>query len=145
MGGAIVAQFMRAVSVGLTRVPASSSTRPALDWQAGARIQRDRNGLPGLCRAARSSGRSGHGSTPTGTASTRSSTAEDFHLPILLFHGTDDKVVPISLSDDFAAELPRWVTYYRAPGAGHVEAWNVAPRLYERRLSDFLARTAEVS
>ena len=44
---------------------------------------------------------------------------EDFHLPILLFHGTEDDVVPIATSDDFAAELPRWVTYYRVPAAGH--------------------------
>ena len=65
---------------------------------------------------------------------------EDLRLPILLFHGTDDEVVPISTSDELAAELPRWVTYYRAPEAGHTEAWNVAPKLYERRLDAFLGR-----
>lgn len=66
---------------------------------------------------------------------------ESFHLPILLFHGGDDKVVPISTSEDFAAELPRWVTYYRVPHAGHTESWNVAPPLYQHRLKRFLART----
>ena len=65
---------------------------------------------------------------------------EDLRLPILLFHGTDDEVVPISTSDELAAELPRWVTYYRAAEAGHTEAWNVAPKLYERRLDAFLGR-----
>jgi len=65
---------------------------------------------------------------------------DDFQLPILLFHGTEDDLVPISTSDDFAAELPHRVTYYRVPRAGHTEAWNVAPALYERRLNAFLAR-----
>ena len=53
---------------------------------------------------------------------------EDFHLPILLFHGDDDQVVPIATSEDFADELPRWVTYYPAPKAGHTQSWNVDPR-----------------
>jgi fermentation-respiration switch protein FrsA (DUF1100 family) len=62
-----------------------------------------------------------------------------FQLPILLFHGTDDSVVPIATSNAFAAELPSWVTYYRAPEAGHVQSWNVDPRLYDKRLAAFLA------
>ena len=63
-----------------------------------------------------------------------------FHLPILLFHGLDDKLVPISISDGFARKLPKWVTYYRVPHAAHVESWNVDPALYDRRLTAFLAR-----
>jgi pimeloyl-ACP methyl ester carboxylesterase len=58
----------------------------------------------------------------------------------LLFHGSDDAVVPISISDEFAELLPRWVTYFRVPEAGHTEAWNVDPARYERRLSAFLRR-----
>jgi fermentation-respiration switch protein FrsA (DUF1100 family) len=65
---------------------------------------------------------------------------DDFQLPILLFHGTEDAVVPISTSDEFADLLPRWVTYFRVPEAGHTEAWNVGPARYERRLSAFLDR-----
>ena len=55
---------------------------------------------------------------------------EDFHVPILLFHGTEDKTVPISTSEEFAAELPQWVTFYRVPQSGpYAESWNVGPRL----------------
>ena len=36
---------------------------------------------------------------------------------------------------------PRRTTYYRVPHAGHTEAWNVAPALYQRRLRSRLART----
>jgi hypothetical protein len=51
--------------------------------------------------------------------------------------------VPISTSDDFAAELPRRVTYFRVPEAGHTEEWNVDPHLYERRLGAFLRRVGD--
>jgi fermentation-respiration switch protein FrsA (DUF1100 family) len=87
-----------------------------LEWAIGARIDADWDSLDALDHT------------------------DDFHLPILLFHGGDDKVVPISLSEDFAAALPRWVTYYRVPRAGHVESWNVAPRLYERHLAIFFKK-----
>jgi len=50
--------------------------------------------------------------------------------------------VPISTSDEFAAELPRWVKLFRVPRAGHTEAWNVDPQLYDRRLKAFLEQVA---
>jgi uncharacterized protein len=89
-----------------------------LEWAIGARIDADWDSLDALQHT------------------------DDFQLPILLFHGDDDKVVPIATSEDFAKELPRWVDFHTAPEAGHVEAWNVAPRPYEQRLSAFLARVA---
>jgi hypothetical protein len=64
----------------------------------------------------------------------------DFHLPILLFHGSEDTLVPISISNAFAGALPRWVTYYRLPRAEHVESWNVDPSLYDQRVRTFLNR-----
>jgi alpha-beta hydrolase superfamily lysophospholipase len=143
MGGAIVAQFMQrsplashvaglvldAPALNWRRILEFNATRmgfPAfgalpVEWAIGARIDADWDSLDALQHP------------------------EDFQLPILLFHGEDDKVVPISTSDDFAAELPRRVTYYRVPDAGHVEAWNVDPRLYERRLHAFLGRTLAMS
>jgi uncharacterized protein len=138
MGGAIVAQFMQNSPLA-RRVDGLVLDAPVLDWQRTLEFNATQMGLPGFL------------ALPVKWAVDARIDAnwdsldalqhpDDFQLPILLFHGTDDKVVPISTSDDFAAELPRRVTYYRAPKAGHVEAWNVDPRLYERRLRAFLSR-----
>ena len=80
-------------------LPGAAAT--PVEWAIGARIDADWDDLDALRHT------------------------EVLQLPILLFHGTDDEVVPISTSDELAAELPRWVTYFRAPRAGHTEAWNV--------------------
>jgi hypothetical protein len=139
MGGAIVAQFMeRSPLAG--RVSSIVLDAPALSWKAILSFNAKEDGFPSFAAApiewmigARID------------ADWRSLDALDhtssFHLPILLFHGTEDKLVPISLSDAFAKELPRWVTYYRVPRAGHVESWNVDPALYDQGLAAFLART----
>lgn len=140
MGGAIVSQFMeRSPLAG--RVAGLVLDAPALDWKAIISFNATRMGFPSF------------GALPVewaiGTridADWESLDAiqhpDDFQLPILLFHGTEDEVVPISTSDDFAAQLPRWVTYFRVPEAGHTEEWNVDPPLYERRLETFLGRVA---
>jgi hypothetical protein len=136
MGGAIVAQFMersplaRFVSALVLDAPvldwrrvleynATETGFPAvaaspLEWMVGARIDADWHRLDAFEHTA------------------------DFHLPILLFHGTDDELVPLSLSEEFAAALPRWVRFYAVPRAGHTQSWNVDPSLYERRLEAFL-------
>ena len=61
-----------------------------------------------------------------------------FQLPTLLFHSDEDERVPIADSEEFAAALPDWVTFYRVPDVGHTENWNADPALYERRLRAFL-------
>jgi alpha-beta hydrolase superfamily lysophospholipase len=137
MGGAIVTQFMEhsplahqvsglvldAPALSWTKILAfnakeegfpSFAARP-VEWIIGLRVSADWSSLEALHHSS------------------------SFHLPILLFHGTEDKVVPISLSDSFARELPRWVTYYRVPHAGHVESWNVDSGSYDRRLAAFLS------
>jgi alpha-beta hydrolase superfamily lysophospholipase len=138
MGGAIVAQFMENSALA-PRVADLVLDAPALNWQKILSFNATQMGLPGFA------------SLPVEWAIAARIDAdwdsldavqhpEDFQLPILLFHGDEDKVVPISTSDEFAEELPRWVTYYRLPRAGHTEAWNVDPRLYDRRLASFLNR-----
>ncbi len=138
MGGSLVTQFMQHSRLA-GRVAGLVLDAPALDWREILSFQASEMGLPGIA------------STPVEWAIGARIDAdwddldalrhpEALQLPILLFHGTEDEVVPIATSEDLAAELPRWVTYYHAPGAGHTEAWNVNPGLYERRLRDFLRR-----
>jgi uncharacterized protein len=138
MGGAIVTQSMERSPLA-PRVVGLVLAAPVLDWRAVLSFNATEMGFPPFL------------SRPVEWAIGARIDAEwesldaiqhpkDFQLPILLFHGTEDDVVPISTSDDFAAELPRWVTYFRVPEAGHTEEWNVDPRLYERRLGTFLRR-----
>jgi pimeloyl-ACP methyl ester carboxylesterase len=139
MGGAIVAQFMEHSPLA-PRVAGLVLDAPALDWKATLEFHAEEMGLPGFL------------ATPVEWAvgaridadwSSLDAIAhpQDFQLPVLLFHGTEDSIVPIATSDELAAELPRWVTYHRVPKAEHTESWNVDPRLYERRLRAFLHRT----
>lgn len=59
-------------------------------------------------------------------------------MPILLFHGEDDEVVPPAVSVGFAEALPDTVSLVLVPGAGHGEAWNVDPAGYEAEVRRFL-------
>lgn len=138
MGGAIVAQFMQR-SPFAPKVAGLVLDAPVLDWQAVLSFNATKMGFPSFL------------SKPVEWAIGARIDAdwesldaikhpESFQLPILLFHGTEDDVVPIATSDEFATELPEWVTYFRVPEAGHTEEWNVDPRLYERRLGAFLRR-----
>ncbi len=137
MGGAIVSQFMERSPLA-HRIAGLILDAPALDWKSilafnaeekglsslmalpvewmvGTRIDADWNSLDALHHTA------------------------DFHLPILLFHGSEDKLVPISTSNAFASALPGCVTYYRVAHAAHVESWNVDPSLYDQRVTAFVA------
>ena len=116
MGGAIVTQFMERSPLA-PRVAGLVLDAPALDWKAILSFNATEMGFPAF------------GALPVEWAIGARIDADwdsldaiqhpdDFQLPILLFHGTEDDVVPISTSDDFAAELPRWVTYFRVPRAG---------------------------
>jgi uncharacterized protein len=60
--------------------------------------------------------------------------------PILLFHGDADRVIPVALSDRFAAALGDAVTYVRVANAGHVRAWNLEPERYEAAVREFVER-----
>jgi alpha-beta hydrolase superfamily lysophospholipase len=140
MGGAIVAQFMERSPLA-SRVAGLVLDAPALDWKRTIEFNATEMGLPGFS-ALPVEWAIGARIDADWSSLDALAHSDDFHLPILLFHGTDDKVVPIATSNEFAAALPGWVTYFRAPKAGHTESWNVDPRLYERRLTAFLSRTA---
>lgn len=138
MGGAIVTQFMEHSPLAAD-VSGLVLDSPALDWKAILSFNATEMGLPSFAADpvewmidARID--------PDWNSLDALQHPGDFHLPILLFHGTEDKLVPIATSNRFAAELPRWVTYYRVPHAGHTESWNVNPELYDQRLTAFLTR-----
>ncbi len=61
-------------------------------------------------------------------------------LPILVFHGDADPVVPYSIAERLAELLPDRVALVTVPGAGHVRSWNHAPERYEAELAAFFDR-----
>jgi hypothetical protein len=138
MGGAIVTQFMEHSPLA-AHVAGLVLDAPALDWKAILSFNASEMGLPSFA-ADPVEWAIDVRIDPAWSDLDALKHPGDFHLPILLFHGTEDKIVPIASSDEFAKELSGWVTYYRVPHAGHTEAWNIDPELYEQRLTAFLSR-----
>jgi len=140
MGGELITQFMQRSRLSRD-VAALVLDAPVLDWRSLIEFNSEQIGLPGFLGMpvewmidARAN--------PDWDSLDALKHPEDFHLPILLFHSTEDDLVPISTSDDFATELPHWVTYYLVPTVGHTESWNLNPHLYDRRLKRFLLQNA---
>jgi pimeloyl-ACP methyl ester carboxylesterase len=136
MGGTLITQFMEKSPLA-NRVAALVLDAPALDWKAILAFNAERMGLPGFL-ALPVEWAIDVRTEPDWDSLDAIQHPKDFHLPILLFHGTEDRVVPISTSDEFAQELGSRVIYFRVPKAGHTQSWNVAPHLYDRRLWGFL-------
>ena len=65
--------------------------------------------------------------------------ANEIDVPILLFHGAEDDIVPVETSDALAELRPGLVTYHRVDDAKHLESWNLDRSGYEQLLTDFLA------
>ena len=65
--------------------------------------------------------------------------AEALPVPVLLFHGSADSRVPISLSDRLAEARPDIVEYEMFDGAIHVGSWNQDRERYEHAVRRFLA------
>lgn len=67
--------------------------------------------------------------------------AADFlEVPTLVFHGTSDHAIPISVSRRLRSAVPDLVELVETPAAGHVMSWNADPARYERYLGNFLDR-----
>ena len=71
------------------------------------------------------------------------SRAVEFALPILLFHGDEDRTVPIEGSEAFAQARPDIVKYIAFDGSAHVGGWNRDSARYEAAVSNFLNEFAE--
>ncbi|SEI88980.1 hypothetical protein SAMN04488058_102144 [Deinococcus reticulitermitis] len=119
---------------------------PALDWRDTIRWQGQRFGLPRFLAR--------HVATFTQYVVTRRSgqnfdevdqirAAPRFRLPILLWHGTRDRTIPIAQSDALARARPDLVEYHRVEGAKHIRTWNVDPKAYDAALEGFVARVLE--
>jgi pimeloyl-ACP methyl ester carboxylesterase len=137
MGGAVVAQFMEHSPLA-SRIDGLVLDAPVLDWKETLELNASREGWPSITALPLEWAIDARIDADWDSLDAHRH-LDDFQLPILLFHGDDDEVVPISGSEDFAEELPRRVTFYKAPRAGHCESWNVDPKLYEHRLSAFLS------
>jgi uncharacterized protein len=68
------------------------------------------------------------------------SVMDTFHTPVLMFHGSIDKTVPIAQAETFAHARPDIVEYHRFEGAHHVETWNTEPERYEAAVEAFVKR-----
>lgn len=137
MGGAIATQFMERSPLA-SRVSALVLDAPALDWRRILEFNAEQTGFPAAAANPLEWAIAARIDVDWDRLDALRHTAE-LRLPILLFQGTDDELVPPSLSRDFAAKLPGYVTLQMSPGAGHTQSWNVDPPLYERRLRQFLA------
>jgi len=142
MGGAIVSQFMQRSPLA-GRIAGLVLDAPALSWEETFDFNATEMGMPTFSTVPLKWAIDARIDVDWDSLDALRH-PEDFQLPILLFHGTDDELVPISTSDAFAEELPRRVDYFRVPGAGHTQSWNVDPALYERRLVAFLRRVGAV-
>jgi uncharacterized protein len=136
MGGAIAGRFM-AESPHAERVAALVLDAPVVDWRETLAFNTAEMGLPELA-ALPLRWAIGARIDVDWEALDFESHPEDFERPILLFHGAADEVVPVGTSEDLAGSLPDRVTFVEVPEADHVQAWNVAPHLYEQRLRSFL-------
>jgi uncharacterized protein len=63
-------------------------------------------------------------------------------IPVLVTHGDDDTIVPISVSTRLKELEPSLVTSVRFSGAGHLESWNINRARYTALLESFLAPLA---
>ncbi len=139
MGGGIVETFLRR-SNDANRVRAVVLDAPALDWRATLDLAADERHLPGVLTFVAErivAARLGLANLDPIDALRGSA---QLRAPTLLFHGTEDTVVPIGPSDAFARARPDLVTYIRVAGADHTQEWNVDPMVYTAALRSFLMR-----
>ncbi|PTA68117.1 alpha/beta hydrolase [Deinococcus arcticus] len=116
---------------------------PVLDWRATILWQGQRFGLPRLLAR--------HVATFTQWVVTKRSgqdfdtvdqlrAAPKFTLPMILWHGTRDRTIPISQADALAAARPDLIEYHRVEGAKHIRCWNIDPEKYDAQLEAFVGR-----
>ncbi len=137
MGGQIVAQLLHQAAEA-DRVGAVILDAPVLDWRPVLRRAGEDRGLPGfLTDLAMAVAQVRVGISFA--ALDQVARADEFDVPILVFHGTSDSSVPIATSEAFAAAQPDAVRLVAVSGAEHVRSWNVDPDGYSRAVAEFLS------
>ena len=63
--------------------------------------------------------------------------AAAIRVPVLLFHGTDDPLVPVSMSQEIAAANPN-ITLCLVKGAKHMNCYSTDPEEYRRQFVELL-------
>jgi len=141
MGGAIVAQFMRRSSRA-AKVPRLVFDAPALDWTPILDLAASERGIPtALVEPMEWITERRIGVSFSELDDIKA--ASEFTLPMLMFHGGDDNVIPLSVSKRFAAARPGLARLHVFPEAGHVKSWNVNHVAYDRYLARFLRPVAK--
>jgi pimeloyl-ACP methyl ester carboxylesterase len=136
MGGSIVTRFMH-LSPHADRVVGMVLDAPVLDWSSVIAGQADRLHL-GLFAPLVQQAVQWRGDLSLASLDELDQTAVFDDLPVLVFQGLADPLVPHADSERFARSLPHG-QYVPVPGAGHIQSWNVDPEGYAAHLSEFLA------
>ncbi len=143
MGGTIIAEFLRH-SPHADQVAGVVLDAPVLDWSAvvARGAQKEGGVAPMLAPVAKAmvTLRTGYSWRETGPGAWRTQFRRP--VPVLLFHGTADRKVPIASSEAFAQLLGERVTFVKTEGAGHVQSWNFDPAGYDSTLRNWLAQVA---
>jgi fermentation-respiration switch protein FrsA (DUF1100 family) len=61
------------------------------------------------------------------------------HCPVLIFHGTDDRLVPIAMGQSVGSAAAGPVEFVSIPGAGHNDTYDVGANDYRDRLARFVS------
>ncbi len=136
LGGAITCTFLRE-SDRAGKVRGVILDAPALDWDATLPLEAHERGLPHVVVPITKSVSSFRAGIDW-SALDQVERAGEFDAPMLLFHGDQDKTVPVESSDAFAEARPDLVSYQRVRGADHVESWNIDPEGYRETVEKFL-------
>jgi uncharacterized protein len=143
MGGSLVTQFLEHSQLA-PRTAAVVLDAPALNWKAILEFNAEEMGFPGFFALPVQWGIGARIDADWNALDAVQHT-DELHYPTLLFHGKEDQVVPLKTSEEFAAKLPKWVTFYAVPKADHTQSWNVDPSLYDQRLRRFILQNGTIS
>lgn len=142
MGGSMVTRFMHE-SKHASKVVGMVLDAPVLNWAGVLQNQADRFHL-NLLGAPLQAAVSWRGDIDLNELDELTQTDAFEDLPILLFQGLSDPLVPPAESALFAGLLPN-THYVPVANAGHIQSWNINPEAYEQKLAEFISQFSEAT